>query len=81
MVTEGRMASKAQPPTHIVDFVRGICASLAGTVEYLAWTGVSWRIGAETFVHVIQIAEKRPAAYAKVFDTAGPATVIREGQS
>jgi YjbR len=70
------MASKAQPPTHIVDAVRRVSSNLAGAVEHVAWTGVSWRIGAKTFVHVVQIDDERPAAYARVFDTAGPATVI-----
>jgi hypothetical protein len=70
------MTARPQPPSHVIDRVRDICRSLEGAVEHEAWTGTSWRVANTTFVHVVQVADSWPPSYARVFDTAGPATVI-----
>jgi hypothetical protein len=45
-------------------------------VEHQAWTGISWRVENRTFAHVLEIADGRPPAYARVFETNGPQTVL-----
>jgi hypothetical protein len=67
---------RPQPPNDIVDAVRRVCASLADVNEHGAWTGISWRVGTKTFAHVAQINAGWPPAYARAFNTSGPATVI-----
>jgi YjbR len=63
-------------PNDVVEAVRRVCATLADVNEHAAWIGTSWRTGTKTFAHVVQIDEGWPPAYARAFDTTGPATVI-----
>ena len=70
------MTDRPQPPDATVDEVRAIAMSLADADEHHAWTGTSWRIGATTFAHLVEISNGWPPAYAKAFDTHGPATVV-----
>lgn len=70
------MTTHPPPPDDIVDRLRRICNPLPGAVEHDAWTGTSWRVNTTTFAHVVQITDAWPPAYARAFDTAGPATVV-----
>jgi hypothetical protein len=65
-----------EPPAAVVERLRAICARLPDAREHEAWTGTSWRRGTSTFAHVVEITDGWPAAYAKAFDTDGPATVV-----
>lgn len=60
----------------VTERLRRICNSLPGAREHEAWTGTSWRVGAFTFVHTLEIRAGRPAGYARVFGTDGPAVVV-----
>jgi hypothetical protein len=65
-----------QPPDDVVERLRAICAEFADAREHEAWTGTSWRRGKVTFVHVVEITDGWPPAYASAFGTDGPATVV-----
>jgi hypothetical protein len=53
-----------------------VCGALPAAAEHEAWTGTSWRVGRTTFAHVVEIDDGWPPAYARVFQTSGPATVV-----
>jgi hypothetical protein len=44
--------------------------------EEQAWVGTRWRIGKETFAHVLMIADGWPPVYARAAGTNGPACVL-----
>jgi hypothetical protein len=67
---------RRQPPTDMVERLRIICSSLDGAIEHEAWTGTSWRVHGITFAHLVCIDEGWPPAYARAFETGGPATVL-----
>ena len=69
-------ADHPQPPEEVVERLRAICNRLPGAREHEAWTGTSWRVGTTTFVHVVEITDGWPPAYARTFTTDGPATVV-----
>ena len=56
--------------------VRWICGPLEDAREHQAWTGTAWRVRGSTFAHVLEIRAGRPPAYARLFETDGPATVL-----
>ena len=70
------MPKGAEIPPQIVDHLRAICAELPESQEEQAWTGTRWRIGKQTFAHVVGIADGWPHAYARAADTDGPAIVL-----
>jgi hypothetical protein len=59
-----------------LDRVGALCRALEHAVEHDAWTGTAWRVRGSTFAHVVEIRAGRPAAYARAFQTDGPATVL-----
>ena len=65
-----------QPPDDVVQRLGAICAQFPDAREHEAWTGTSWRRGDVTFVHVVEITDGWPPAYARAFGTGGPATVV-----
>ena len=60
----------------IVDRLRAICLSLPEAREEDAWVGTRWRIGQQTFAHVVRIEDGWPPAYAKAASSNGPLTVL-----
>ena len=70
------MAKGAEIPARIVDELRTICAELPESHEEVAWTGTRWRIGKQTFAHLVAIAEGWPPVYARAAGTDGPAVVL-----
>ena len=70
------MAKGAQIPAQIVDELRTICADLPESHEETAWTGTRWRIGKQTFAHLVAITDGWPPVYARAAGTDGPATVL-----
>jgi predicted DNA-binding protein (MmcQ/YjbR family) len=66
----------AEVPEPIIDRLRAICAELPEAREEQAWVGTRWRIGKQTFAHMVRIADGYPPAYAKASGTDGPVTVL-----
>jgi hypothetical protein len=66
----------AEVPEPIVDRLRAICAGLPEAREEQAWVGTRWRIGKQTFGHLVTIADGYPPVYARVAGTDGPITVL-----
>jgi hypothetical protein len=63
-------------PARIVTRLRSICCRFPAAHEEAAWVGVRWRIGRNTFAHVLMIADGWPPAYAKAASTDGPCCVL-----
>jgi len=70
------MPKGAEPPEHLVDQLRAICSQLPEAREEQAWVGTRWRIGTQTFAHVVAIAGGYPPAYARAAGTDGPIVVL-----
>jgi len=63
-------------PARVVARLATICLALPGVRQEAAWVGIRWRIGRETFAHVLMIADGWPPAYAKAAGSEGPACVL-----
>jgi predicted DNA-binding protein (MmcQ/YjbR family) len=63
-------------PARVVERLQSICDALPESRQEAAWTGTRWRIGTQTFAHVVVIADSWPPAYARAAGTAGPAVVL-----
>jgi hypothetical protein len=59
-----------------VAFVRGVCLDLPEAYEEEAWVGTRWKIGANTFAHVLEIVNGIPRSFAASAGTDGPAIVL-----
>jgi predicted DNA-binding protein (MmcQ/YjbR family) len=70
------MTRGAEVPERIVDRLRSICADLPEAREEEAWTGTRWRVGQQTFAHLVAIADGWPPVYARAAGTDGPAVVL-----
>jgi hypothetical protein len=70
------MAKRAEVPAPIVERLRSICDALPESRREAAWTGTRWRIGKQTFAHLVAIADGWPPAYANAAGTDGPAVVL-----
>lgn len=70
------MAKRPELPGGIVDRLRSICRSLPEAREEEAWTGTRWRVGKQTFAHLVAIADGWPPVYARTAGTDGPAVVL-----
>jgi predicted DNA-binding protein (MmcQ/YjbR family) len=66
----------AEVPEPVVDRLRSICTELPEAREEQAWVGTRWRIGKQTFAHLVRIADGYPPAYARAATTDGPVTVL-----
>jgi hypothetical protein len=53
-----------------------VCLALPDTREVDAWHGVRWEVRGRTFAHLLTIEDGRPATYARLFGTAGPAVAL-----
>jgi hypothetical protein len=69
-------AKRPQVPSAIVARLRSIARKLAEAHEEAAWVGTRWRIGKNTFAHVLMIDAGWPPAYVKAAGTDGPACVL-----
>ncbi len=69
-------AKRPQVPGPIVARLRSIVRKLPETHEEAAWVGTRWRIGKNTFAHVLMIDGGWPPAYVKAAGTYGPACVL-----
>jgi hypothetical protein len=69
-------AKRAAVPARIASRLRSICGRLPEAHEEAAWVGIRWRIGKNTFAHVLTIADGWPPAYAKAAGTDGPCCVV-----
>ena len=63
-------------PARVVARLQSICDQLPESRQEAAWTGTRWRIGKQTFAHVVVIADGWPPAYARAAGTDGPAVVL-----
>jgi hypothetical protein len=70
------MANRAEVPERIVARLRSICADLPEAREEAAWTGTRWRVGQQTFAHLVAITDGWPPVYARAAGTDGPAVVL-----
>jgi predicted DNA-binding protein (MmcQ/YjbR family) len=70
------MAAHREVPVEIVDELRAICRTLPETHEQEAWTGTRWRVGNQTFAHVVMIANGWPPRYARAVGSSGPVVVL-----
>ena len=70
------MTKGAEPPDAIVARLRAICADLPESREEAAWTGTRWRVGKQTFAHLVAIDNGWPPVYARTAGTDGPAVVL-----
>ncbi len=70
------MGTHPEVPPSIVDDLRVICSGLPEAREEQAWTGTRWRVGSETFAHVVMIADGWPPRYVRAVGTDGPVTVL-----
>jgi hypothetical protein len=70
------MAAHPEVPVEIVDRLRSICGNLPEAEEQDAWTGTRWRVGNDTFAHVVMIADGWPPRYASAVGTGGPVVVL-----
>ncbi|MDB5471123.1 MAG: hypothetical protein JWR84_2683 [Caulobacter sp.] len=70
------MTGRPQPKPDIVSALRAICLGLPEAHEEPAWTGTRWRIGKQTFAHVVRIEDGWPPAYASAAGLPGPLTVL-----
>ncbi len=59
-----------------VAFVGGVCLGLPETYEEEAWVGTRWKVGANTFAHVLEIVNGFPRSFATSAGTDGPAVVL-----
>lgn len=67
---------RPQVPSAIVARLRSIARKLPKAREEAAWVGVRWRIGKNTFAHVLMIDRGWPPAYVKAAGTDGPACML-----
>jgi hypothetical protein len=70
------MSKGAEIPRSIVERLRSICAELPECMQEPAWTGTRWRVGKQTFAHLVAVADGWPPAYARAAGTDGPAVVL-----
>src|SRR5262245_7665029 len=70
------MAKGVEVPDDLVNHLREICATLPEAREEDAWTGTRWRVGKQTFAHLVAIADGWPPVYARAAGTEGPAVVL-----
>jgi predicted DNA-binding protein (MmcQ/YjbR family) len=70
------MRRGADVPEPIVERLRAICAELPESREEAAWTGARWRVGTNTFAHLVAIVDGWPPAYARSAGADGPAVVL-----
>lgn len=71
-----KAAARPTVPQPVLDRLRAICLALPEAREEPAWTGTRWRIGQQTFAHVLMLADGWPPAYAKAAGTNGPACLL-----
>lgn len=69
-------AKRPQVPSAVVAGLRSISQKFPETREETAWVGVRWRVGKNTFAHVLMIDAGWPPAYVKAAGTDGPACVL-----
>jgi hypothetical protein len=70
------MPTHADVPAAIIERLRAICAALPEAAEQHAWTGTRWRVGSQTFAHVVMIDEGWPPRYASAVGSGGPLVVL-----
>ena len=70
------MPNSTDVPARVVARLQSICDQLPESRQEAAWTGTRWRIGKQTFAHVVVIADGWPPAYARAAGTDGPAIVL-----
>jgi len=70
------MAKRAEVPDRIVERLQSIGDALPESRQEPAWTGTRWRIGKQTFAHLVAIADGWPPAYARAAGTNGPTVVL-----
>src|SRR5262245_22281203 len=70
------MPKGTEPPEPLVDRLRAICSALPEVREEQAWVGTRWRVGKQTFAHIVAIADGYPPVYARTAGTDGPANVL-----
>ena len=70
------MAERGDVPEQLVERLHAICDELPEARHEPAWTGIRWRIGRQTFAHLVAIAEGWPPAYARASGSDGPAVVL-----
>jgi len=70
------MTAPGDVPGEVVARLRAVCAGLPEAREEAAWIGTRWRIGKETFAHLVRIEDGWPSAYARAAGTGGPVTVL-----
>ena len=70
------MPSRPDVPPPLVERLDAICADLPESRQEAAWTGTRWRVGQQTFAHLVAIADGWPPVYAKAAGTGGPVVVL-----
>jgi hypothetical protein len=70
------VAEQMEVPKAVVASLRAICLALPEAREEEAWVGTRWRVGKDTFAHVLGVREGWPPAYARAAGTDGPAVVL-----
>jgi predicted DNA-binding protein (MmcQ/YjbR family) len=70
------MARGSDVPAALVERLQTVCDALPEARQEAAWTGTRWRVGTQTFAHLVAIVEGWPPAYARAADTDGPAVVL-----
>ena len=63
-------------PARVVARLQSICGTLPESRQEAAWTGTRWRIGKQTFAHLVVIDDGWPPAYARAAGTDGPTVVL-----
>jgi hypothetical protein len=68
--------TRGELPERIVERLGSICVGLPESQQEAAWTGTRWRVGKQTFAHLVAIDDGWPPAYARAAGTDGPVVVL-----
>lgn len=70
------VADRMEVPPQILTALRATCLALPDAREEEAWVGTRWRVGKDTFAHVLGVRDGWPPAYARAAGTDGPVVVL-----
>ena len=70
------VADQMEVPSQFLTVLRAVCLALPEAREEEAWVGTRWRVGKDTFAHVLGVRDGWPPAYALSAGTDGPVVVL-----
>jgi hypothetical protein len=69
-------AERIEPAGEVVERLAALVRTLPEAYEHDAWTGVSWRVRAKTFAHVMVAQEGFESSFRDITGIAEPTTVL-----